>query len=128
MGFLRNPTKPMGHQSTKYKSNTDVLERDGDADASTTPSPAKSNRFHPPDAVEVKAYFAEKGGSDEQAQRFMDFYTSNGWKVGKNQMKSWKAAASGWISRDKEKQRTQPKADTTRSVEDVYADIFKGVI
>jgi hypothetical protein len=132
-GFSEKPNETHGApkykvQSTKYKSNTDVLERDGDADASTTPSPAKSNRFHPPDAVEVKAYFAEKGGSDEQAQRFMDFYTSNGWKVGKNQMKSWKAAASGWISRDKEKQRTQPKADTTRSVEDVYADIFKGVI
>ena len=74
-----------------------------DAPASTTPK--KSNRFHPPDAVEVKAYFAEKGGSDEQAQRFMDFYTSNGWKVGKNPMKSWKAAASCWISRDKERQK-----------------------
>ena len=109
-GFSEKPNETHGApkykvQSTKYKSNTDVLERDGDADASTTPSPAKSNRFHPPDAVEVKAYFAEKGGSDEQAQRFMDFYTSNGWKVGKNQMKSWKAAASGWISRDKERQK-----------------------
>ena len=74
-----------------------------DASASTTPK--KSNRFHPPDAVEVKAYFSENGGSDEQAQRFMDFYTSNGWKVGKNPMKSWKAAASGWISRDRERQK-----------------------
>lgn len=74
-------------------------------DASASHSPAKSSRFHPPDIAEVRAYFAEKGGSDAQAQRFMDFYTSNGWKVGKNPMKSWKAAASGWMSRDKERQQ-----------------------
>ena len=65
----------------------------------------KTARFHPPDMAEVKAYFTEKGGTTEQAQRFLDFYESNGWKVGKNPMKSWKAAASCWISRDKERQK-----------------------
>lgn len=80
-----------------------VTDREKDASAST--APAKSSRFHPPDIAEVRAYFAEKGGTDAQAQRFMDFYTSNGWKVGKNPMKSWKAAASGWMSRDKERQQ-----------------------
>lgn len=75
------------------------------ANAPTSTPETKTARFHPPDMAEVKAYFAEKGGTTEQAQRFLDFYESNGWKVGKNPMKSWKAAASGWISRDKERQK-----------------------
>ena len=50
----------------------------------------------------MKNYFAEKGGTEAQAVRFHAYYESNGWKVGKNPMKNWKAAATGWISRDKE--------------------------
>lgn len=71
-------------------------------DASASPSPRASKRFSPPGLEEIEAYFAEKGGTAAQAERFRDFYESNGWKVGKNPMKSWKAAASGWMSRDKE--------------------------
>lgn len=76
------------------------------ADASH--STAKSTRFHPPDLEEVKAYFAEKGGKDAQAERFYAYYESNGWKVGKNPMRKWKAAASGWISRDNERNASAP--------------------
>ena len=30
------------------------------------------------------------------AEKFIDYYTSNGWKVGKNSMKDWKAAVRTW--------------------------------
>ena len=43
----------------------------------------------------MKSYFAEKGGTEAQAIRFHAYYESNGWKVGRNPMKNWKAAASG---------------------------------
>lgn len=33
------------------------------------------------------------------AANFLDYYQSNGWKVGKNPMKDWKSAASGWKRR-----------------------------
>ena len=72
------------------------------ADAPTPTLETKTARFHPPDIAEVKAYFAEKGGTNAQAERFFTYYESNGWRVGKNPMKKWKAAASGWISRDRE--------------------------
>lgn len=72
------------------------------ADAPTPAPEAKTARFHPPDIAEVKAYFAEKGGTNAQAERFFAYYESNGWRVGKNPMKKWKAAASGWISRDRD--------------------------
>ena len=92
-----------------------------DASASTTPK--KSNRFHPPDAVEVKAYFAEKGGTNAQAERFFTYYESNGWRVGKNPMKKWKAAASGWISRDRD-QASGYNRKPTETVDDQLARVL----
>ncbi len=121
-GFSKKPTETHGepnethkNQSTKYKVQstkyTDSIESI-EIDASASPSPRASKRFSPPGLEEIEAYFAEKGGTAAQAERFRDFYESNGWKVGKNPMKSWKAAASGWMSRDKE---SAQKASAPRS-------------
>lgn len=88
-----------------YKEISPNGDKEKAADAAHAP---KSTRFHPPDAEEVRAYFTGKGGTDTQAQRFRDYYESNGWRVGRNPMKNWKAAASGWISRDKESQPKHP--------------------
>lgn len=38
----------------------------------------------------------------QEANKFLNHYNSNGWKVGKNPMKSWKAAVTNWITRGKE--------------------------
>jgi hypothetical protein len=35
------------------------------------------------------------------ANRFHDFYTSKGWKIGSEPMKDWKACARNWLSREK---------------------------
>lgn len=61
-----------------------------------TPKPPKgAKRFSPPSFDDVKSYCQErKKGVDPQA--FVDWYTSNGWKVGKNPMKDWKAAVRTW--------------------------------
>lgn len=61
---------------------------------------SKRARFTPPTVDEVAAYAREKGLSMD-AQRFCDYFTSNGWKVGgKAPMQDWKAAARNWASRD----------------------------
>jgi hypothetical protein len=52
-------------------------------------------RFSPPTVEEVKAYCAERKNNVD-AQRFVDYYTSNGWLVGKNKMKDWRAAVRTW--------------------------------
>jgi len=59
---------------------------------------AKAKRFTPPLLNEVSDYFIERGGINE-AQQFIDFYSSKGWMVGKNKMKDWKAATRNWIQR-----------------------------
>ena len=55
----------------------------------------KRKRFLPPSLEEVKQYCIERRNS-VNAEQFIDFYTANGWKVGKNSMKDWKAAVRTW--------------------------------
>jgi len=64
-------------------------------------------RFVPPTHDEVVSYMESKGCADARstAQRFMDFYESKGWMVGKNKMKNWRAA-TGQFMRD-----TKPNVD-----------------
>ena len=52
-------------------------------------------RFKPPTVDEVKAYCIERQNNVD-AERFIDYYTANGWKAGKNTMKDWKAAVRTW--------------------------------
>lgn len=64
---------------------------------------SKTKRFVPPDLIEVQDYFFEKtqdwNFSSREAIKFQSHYESNGWKVGKNKMKNWQSAITGWISR-----------------------------
>lgn len=59
-----------------------------------------------PTLDEVKAYCNERGNSVDP-ERFIDYYTANGWKVGKNPMKDWKAAVRTWERQDTQKARTR---------------------
>jgi len=46
-------------------------------------------------------YFSIRLGIEQgkiEAEKFFNYYESNGWKVGKNPMKNWKAAANNWIT------------------------------
>ena len=52
-------------------------------------------RFIPPTVDEVSLYCFERH-NHVNAQKFVDYYSSNGWKVGKNPMKDWKAAVRTW--------------------------------
>lgn len=55
----------------------------------------KTKRFTPPTLDEVKAYCEERK-NNVSAERFIDYYTSNGWMVGRNKMKDWKACVRSW--------------------------------
>ena len=54
-------------------------------------------RFKAPTVEQAKEYFADKGYMESEAERFVDHFTANGWKVGKSPMKDWKAAARNWM-------------------------------
>ena len=109
-GFSEKPTKTDGGLKYKVQSTTDTKVSDSSSAEALSPTP--KSRFSPPDVETVKSYFAEKGGTEGQAIRFHAYYESNGWKVGRNPMKNWKAAASGWISRDRDEAK---KANAPRN-------------
>jgi hypothetical protein len=62
-----------------------------------------SIKFTPPSLSDIIAYTDDVVLS----KRFYCFYESNGWKVGKNSMKSWKAAADQWRARDINANKTE---------------------
>jgi len=57
--------------------------------------------FSIPSVDEVKLLFK----NDDLANSFYDYYTANGWKVGRNPMKDWLAAARNWQRRQREFQK-----------------------
>jgi hypothetical protein len=67
----------------------------------TTKVEKATSRFTPPTAREVHDYCQEMGYHINE-EKYISYYQSNGWKVGKNKMKDWKAAVRTWVQKDKE--------------------------
>ena len=61
--------------------------------------PPARTRFSPPSVQEIEEYCREKGFLLD-AERFVDYYASIGWRVGKNPMKDWRAAVRTWVKKD----------------------------
>ncbi len=77
---------------TQVRLGKDSLELGKD---SLDKNPKTAKRFQPPTLEEVKAYCIERKNNVDP-ERFIDYYTSNGWLVGKTKMKDWKAAVRTW--------------------------------
>jgi hypothetical protein len=88
---------------TKRKRNADEIQ--------TTPieeeeeKKEEKKQFKAPTVGELKNEFP-----NIDAESFHDFYTSKGWKIGKDPMKDWRAAARNW------ERRNNPKPTTTFAI------------
>ena len=97
--------------STQVRLGKDRIGKDrvgedsvGDEDINVLTKPSK--RFVPPTVDDVRDYCFDRGNNVDP-QRFVDYYTSNGWMVGKNKMKDWKAAVRTW---EQKENQSRPKA------------------
>ena len=76
-------------------------------------------RFIIPTPEEVQAYCNERK-NDISGQQFCDFYSSKGWKIGKEPMKDWKAAVRTWEMRRKDQSppitQPQPQISTPKRI------------
>jgi DNA-binding transcriptional ArsR family regulator len=71
----------------------------------------KKEKFVKPTLEELQNYINEKK-LNVNAEHFIDYYEANGWKVGKNPMKDWKATIRNWHRRNEEfKKPTLPKKE-----------------
>jgi hypothetical protein len=67
----------------------------------TLPATIQRSSFRKPTVQDVAEY-ATSACLDMDPQAFFDYYVANGWRVGRNAMKDWKAAARNWAKRDEE--------------------------
>ena len=108
----RNNVTPM-LQDRYGEKEIEIDTRDIDRDRDKRGSGGKT-KFSPPTLEDVKVYCSERKNHVD-AQRFLDYYTSNGWKVGRNQMKDWKAAVRTWEREDKQRPKNKTPYDDLRT-------------
>ena len=89
----RYPTNNL--QST----NNNLQSTTKDCKESVADKPPTRHRFSHPSVDDVREYCKEKGYNVDP-ERFVDYYTSNGWKVGRNPMKDWKACVRSWNGKE----------------------------
>ena len=93
------------------------IEKEIDSSAKSTTT--KRKRFEKPTLSEIKQYCTERN-NNVNAEHFFDYYESNGWKVGKNSMKDWKAAVRTWERSEYRKPTTTKKTNTEQTLDAIY--------
>lgn len=77
-------------------------------------------KFVKPTVEEVAAYCSERHNNIDP-ENFCDFYEANGWKVGKNPMKDWRAAVRTW---EKRQSSSSPQNSNRPGNSDVFSEIL----
>ena len=104
-------------QSVSNNSPTEK-EKDIEIEKDTEKEVCKpQKRFTKPTLDEVKAYCLERNNNVDP-EKWYNHYSANGWKVGKNPMKDWKAAVRTWERSD---EGGKPKYQRTADY-DKYTD------
>lgn len=79
-------------------------------------------RFTPPTLEEVSSYCEERQNGVD-AQRFIDFYASKGWKVGNQSMKDWKACVRTWEQRNKKEQNFTQRTYKSEDISGLFTNL-----
>jgi uncharacterized protein YdaU (DUF1376 family) len=87
-----------GHVAAAMTPAIKRLQPKDSPSSSTSSSTSKRKNFIIPSLDEVTDYCVERRNVIKP-QTFIDHYTGNGWKVGSNPMKDWKAVIRTWETR-----------------------------
>ena len=101
-------TEWFSEKPKKAKEKEKEKEKEREKESIEADKPPTRHRFSPPSVDDVRAYCTENGFRVDP-DRFVDFYTSNGWRVGKNPMKDWKAAVRSWERKEKPNGKAESK-------------------
>lgn len=92
------------YEHKRTKNNRKPSDSSGEGIKKEKSSGKKERRNFPSDEVknptfnQVKTYFTSKQWPPIEAQKFFNYFQSNGWLVGgKTPMKNWQAAARNWM-------------------------------
>lgn len=120
--------RPRKKEKTEIKPNKNRIETEPEPNESETEAPQnpmindkcimlndkgvmgndknQKRRFTPPTLEQLKE-FIKNNNLNIDPERFLDYYESNGWKVGKNPMKDWQATARNWSRKDKKAEKQE---------------------
>ena len=102
------------------------LEREKEREKSLSPSPS-IKRFVKPSVDDVKAYCEGRKNSVD-AERFVAYYESVGWRIGgKSPMRDWRAAVRTWERRQTSEPQTKRKPDEIPIMENTYDFSDEGI-
>lgn len=91
-------TKNTNGKNGIQNDTNDTNGNDSDSDSDNVNDLKENTKrkvFAKPTVEEVKAYCTERKNNVD-ANKFIDFYESKGWLIGKNPMKDWKACVRTW--------------------------------
>lgn len=96
------------------------IEIEKEIHSSVKSTTTKRKRFEKPTLSQITQYCLERN-NNVNAEQFYDYYESNGWKVGKNAMKDWKACVRTWERNgyDKPIKKKNNKQDALNDMRDL---------
>lgn len=96
------------------------IEIEKEIHSSAKSTTTKRKRFEKPTLSQITQYCLERN-NNVNAEQFYDYYESNGWKVGKNAMKDWKACVRTWERNgyDRPIKKKNNKQDTLNDMRDL---------
>ncbi|NLE38908.1 MAG: helix-turn-helix domain-containing protein [Pirellulaceae bacterium] len=92
--IVGSPENELVQSVNQFKRRAKVVRR-LNSNQTQEPDDRARKRFVIPTLGDVSEYCRERGNSVDP-QRFIDHYESNGWRVGRNAMKDWRAAVRTW--------------------------------
>ena len=123
--------------STPAAVSTPMASKSAVRISAVSTSDGRRGAFVAPDVEQVRQYAVVKGLEGFDAEAFTDYYSSNGWHVGKSPMRDWQAAVRNWARRQdlmdactlrrSDTARTTRAAGTTRATLNVN-DQWKGFV
>ena len=121
--------------NTSMAASTPAASKSAARISAVSTSDGRRGAFVAPDVEQVRQYAVVKGLEGFDAEAFTDYYSSNGWHVGKSPMRDWQAAVRNWARRQdlmdactlrrSDTARTTRAAGTTRATLNVN-DQWKG--
>ncbi len=100
------------YQDEETQTNTQLTnnQQTTNKQLTTNKNDNNKNKFVIPTFQDINSYCLERGTTVD-ANKFIDYYTSNGWMVGKNKMKDWKACVRRWEKSSSELTKQQKSND-----------------
>lgn len=130
--LLKAKLQAKSQANTEYE-NENEYENEYENDLSKGGKGGKrSARFKPPTQQEVETYLSLKGQFKAEeltmlATRFINFYESKNWFVGKNKMTNWKAAATNSLAWDRSFARStsqsQQRGTSIVQVQEIFNEL-----